>query len=181
MHWVQINWYFLKNSSCTFYCALHGLTTSISKRWSVAFIVTMLLLSDNSSQIIHSFPTFSFLFFFLINFSTYYYTLSNFFPLFYLFISPLLFTLISLLFYLFVFLYFFPFHFPSSYYKFIILSLILYIFAHIKGYILSISLSQFFFSFFGGIFYFSCISTLGWWIFSLFGTLLWVNVIKLCF
>ena len=119
-------------------------------------------------------------FLFLINFSIYCFTFSNFFPLFYIFISPLLSILISIFLHPFIFIYhfFFLFLFLSSYYKFTILFLILYIvFPHIKR--LFLSLKIFFFHIFGG-FYFSCISTLGWWIFVLFGTLLWVGVIKLC-
>ena len=77
-------------------------------------------------------PIFNILFlifnsFFLINFSTYCYTFSNFSPLFYLFFSQLLSTLISHFLYPFIFLNFLLFLFPSSYYKFTILFSILYI------------------------------------------------------
>ena len=65
--------------------------------------------------------------FFLINFPTYCYTLSNFFHKFYIFISSLLSTLISHLLYPFIFLDFLLFSFPSSYYKFTILFSILFI------------------------------------------------------
>ena len=80
--------------------------------------------------------------FFLINFPTYCYTLSNFFYPFYLFISPLLSTLISHLLYPFIFLDFLLFLFPSSYYKFTILFSILFIifFTHKR-----LFLSHFFF------------------------------------
>ena len=83
-------------------------------------------------------PIFNILFlifnsFFLINFSTYCYTFSNFSPLFYLFFSQLLSTLISHFLYPFIFLNFLLFLFPSSYYKFTILFSILYIvFSHTR-------------------------------------------------
>ena len=83
-------------------------------------------------------PIFNILFlifnsFFLINFSTYCYTFSNFSPLFYLFFSQLLSTLISHFLYPFIFLNFLLFLFPSSYYKFTILFSILFIvFLHKK-------------------------------------------------
>ena len=127
----------------------------ISKSWSILFIITTLLLSHISGHIIHQFSTFSLLFltlFFHINFPTYCYTFSNFSPSFYLFISPLLSTLISLFLYPFIFLYFWLFLFPYSYYKFTILSLILYIvFLHTKC-SFSLSLSKLCFSVFGGLF-----------------------------
>ena len=63
---------------------------------------------------------------------------------FYLFIPPLLSTLISLFLYPFIFLLFWLFLSPSSYYKFAILSLTLYIFYHIKRLLLSLFLMVFF-------------------------------------
>ena len=79
----------------------------------------------------------------------------------YLFISPLLSTLISFFHFPFIFLYFCLFLFTPSYYKFVPISSILCIvFPKKKG---SLSLSQFF----GGFFYFSCISSLGWFLYSL--------------
>ena len=83
-------------------------------------------------------------FFFFFNFPIYCYTFSNF-SLFYIFISPLLSTLILLFLYLFIFIYFWLFLFPSSYYKFTILVPILYIvFPHTKGcFSLSIFFSHF--------------------------------------
>ena len=82
-------------------------------------------------------------FFYLVNFLTYCYTFSNFSSLFYLFITPLLSTLLSLFHYQFIFLYFLIFLFSSSYYKFTILFFILFIifFLHTKG-SLSLSLSH---------------------------------------
>ena len=98
----------------------------IFKSWSVAFIVTMLH-SPVEPHHHHvtiffffgfSFHTFSIInhFFFLsthhlpiINFWTYFYKFSNLSPPFYLFISPLLSTLISLFHYPFIFLIFFAF------------------------------------------------------------------------
>ena len=111
----------------------------IFKSWSIAFIVTIFLLSHISSHIIHPFSTFFFnSFFFLLLISqlivilspTYYYTFS--FPnSFYL---P----------------YFLLFLFPSSYYKFTILSLILHIvFSLTKSYFpLFLFLKILFFHFF---------------------------------
>ena len=110
--------------------------------------------------------------FFLINFPTYCYNFSNFSPLFYIFISLPLFTLISIFFYPFIFLYFLLFLFLSSYYKFtIFFSIELIVFSHTKCYFspsLSLSLSHphthifythkfislsFLFSSFGGFFF----------------------------
>ena len=115
---------------------------------------------------------------------------SNFSHHFYLFISLLLSTLISLFLYPFIFLYFLLFLFPSSYYKFTIIFSIILIVFHIQNVIsLFVSLvfhiqKVIFLSHFWWIFFkkniFSCISTLGWWILLLFGTLLWVDVIKFC-
>ena len=82
-------------------------------------------------------------FYLFINFPTYCYTFTNFLPPgpFYLFIFPLLSTLILLFLYLFIILYFRLFLFPSSYYKFTILfSILLIVFSHIKDYY-SLSLS----------------------------------------
>ena len=130
--------------------------------------------------------------FFLINFPTYCYNFSNFSPLFYIFISLPLFTLILIFFYPFIFLYFLLFLFLSSYYKFIIFfSIELIVFSHTKCYFspsLSLSLSlthTHTFSTHTNLFlshfyfpvlvdFFSYISTLGWWIFVLFWTLLCV-------
>ena len=105
-------------------------------------------------------------FFYLVNFLTYRYTFSNFSSPFYLFITPLLSTLVSLFHYQFIFLYFLLFLFSSSYYKFTILFFILFIifFLPTKGSLsLSLSLSHthththththFFFFIFGGFYY----------------------------
>ena len=130
----------------------------------------MLLLSHIRIYIIHPFPTFSLLFltFFLINISTYYYTFFNFSPPFYLFIFPLLYTLISLFLYLFIFLYFLLFlSLPLTINLQFSLSFYTYFPTHKR--LLSLS-KNFVFYFFGGIFYFS----------ALFGTLVWVDIIKLC-
>ena len=101
-------------------------------------------------------------------------------PPFYLFIFPLLSTLISLFLYSFTFLNFLHFLFPSSYCKSTILFSILFIifFTH-KMFSLSLSLSLSHFLWI--LLYFSFISTLGWWIFVLLGTLIWVDVIKFFF
>ena len=114
---------------------------------------------------------------FLINFSTYCYTFSNFFPLFYMFISPLLSTLKSLFLYPFIFLYFWLFLFSSSYYKFTFLFPILHSFPTHNKLFLS---PNFFFSFLVDSIFLASISTLGCWNFVLFGALLWVDVIKFC-
>ena len=50
------------------------------KSWNLVFIITILLLSQISNYILHSFSTYSFFFstfFFHINFTTYSYTFSN--------------------------------------------------------------------------------------------------------
>ena len=82
----------------------------------------------------------------------------------YIFISPLPTTLISFFLFPFIFLYFCLFLFTPSYYKFCH-----YLFYSMhsfpsqkKWYSLSSSLSLSLSKFFGGFFYFSCISTLGW-------------------
>ena len=78
----------------------------------------------------------------------------------YLFITPLPFTLISFFLFPFVFLYFCLFLFTPSYYKFVTISSILHSFPSPKkkkNGSLSLSLPKFF----GGFFFFSCISTLG--------------------
>ena len=93
----------------------------------------------------------------IINFPTYFYTFFSLSPPFYLFIFLLLSTLISLFFYPFiVFFYFLLFLFLSSYYKFAIH--FMHSFPTHK--MLFLSLSIFFLHFFGGFYYFSCISTL---------------------
>ena len=83
----------------------------------------------------------------------------------YLFISPLPSTLISFFLFPFIFLYFCFFLFTPSYYKFVTISSILCIvFPHKKGFLslsLSLSFSLSLSQFFGGYFYFSCISALG--------------------
>ena len=107
---------------------LHGLQASISKSWSVAFIITTLFLRHISDHIIYLFPIY----------------LHYFQPLlpFYLFNSPLLSTLISFFIYLFLFFLFWLFLSPFYYYRYDILSHILYIFSHMKKVItLSLSLS----------------------------------------
>ena len=124
-------------------------------------------------------PKLEFLFFFLI--SQLIVILFLTFPLpFYLCKSPRVFLflfLISLFLYFFIFLYFLIFVFPFSYYKFTIIFPILYIvFLHTK--VTSLSFSLIFPLLVDFYFYFSCISTLGWWIFVLFGTLFWFDVIK---
>ena len=89
----------------------------------------------------------------------------QFFSLPYLFISPLPSTLVSLSLFPFIFFYFCLFLFTLFYYKFVTISFILYIVFPYKikrvpslpPPPLSLSLSKFF----GGFFYFSCISTLG--------------------
>ena len=102
--------------------------------------------------------------FYRINFLTYCYTFSNYSSPFYLLITPLSSTLLSLFHYQFIFLYFLLFLFSSSYYKFTILFFILFIifFLHTKGSLsLSLSLSHththththFFFFIFGGFYY----------------------------
>ena len=96
--------------------------------WSVAFVVTMLLLSHINGHIIYLF---------LIS-------LHYFQPwlLFYLFISPLLLILMSLFIYLFLCLLFWFFLSLFYYYKYDILYPILYLFSHMKKVIiLSLSLS----------------------------------------
>ena len=147
-----------------YYCYLY---LYISKSRNVAFVIATLLLKHINDYIIHQFSTFSLFFqtlFFLLNFPTYYYTFSNFSPLLYIFISPLLSILISFFLYHFIFFYFWLFLFPTSYYKFTILFLILHIvFPHTKCYLslsLSLSLSLFIF---GGffLFYFFYNSILG--------------------
>ena len=105
----------------------------ISKSLSVVFIVTTLLLSHISGHIIYLFPTIA---------------IHYFKPQcpFYLFISPLLSTLLSLFIYPFLFLLFSLFLAPFYYYKYVILSPILYIFSHMKNVItFSLSLSCFIF------------------------------------
>ena len=83
------------------------------KSWNLVFIVAMLLLNQINSYIIHPFSTFFCQFFFFhINFTTYCYTFSNFFPPFYLFIFLLLSTLISLFLYPFIFHYFWLYLIP---------------------------------------------------------------------
>ena len=121
----------------------------------------MLLCSCWATSSTHVQHSLLFLTFFLINISTYYYTFFNFSPPFYLFIFPLLYTLISFFLYLFIFLYFLFFLFPPltinlQFY----LSFYTYFLTHKRLFSFSFSLSKFCFSFFGGIFYFSCISTL---------------------
>ena len=139
----------------------------------------MFLLSHISSYIIHLFPIISLsflLFYFLL---ILYFTvtfLSTFLYPFYIFISSLFSTLMSLFLYPFLF-FFWLFLSPSYHYKYVILSLILYVFFYTKN-IITLSLSHFFF-FCVWIFYF-CISCLGWWIFELFRTLLWVYAIWFC-
>ena len=126
-------------------------------------------------------------FYLFINFPTYCYTFTNFLPPgpFYLFIFPLLSTLILLFLYLFIILYFWLFLFLSSYYKFTVLfSVLLIVFSHIKDYF-SLSLSNIFhtekvISLSHFFLYFSFTSILGWWIFVLFVILFWVYVIKFC-
>ena len=101
-----------------------------------------------------------------------------------------------LIFYLFVTIYInitFPlFFYLPLFLAFLIFFLLLWIYNSLSHFIhnfpthkwlfLSFSHSKFCFSIFGGFFKtFSCISTLGWWIFVLFRTLLWVDVINLCF
>ena len=81
----------------------------IYRRWNVIFIVTTLQFSHINSHIIHLFPTLSFSFltiFLFINFSTYYYSSSNISPHFYIFISPLLYTLTLQFLHPFIFFYF---------------------------------------------------------------------------
>ena len=58
------------NSSSSYSRVSHGLVTSITKSWSVVFIVTMLLLCHISSHIINLFYIFSFLY---LNFSSPYF------------------------------------------------------------------------------------------------------------
>ena len=115
----------------------------------MAFIVATLLLNHISNYIIHLFSTISLLFltiFLLINLPKYCYTISNLSPPFYLFISPLLFTLILLFLYPFIFLYFFLFLFSPFYYKFSVLLHSMHSFpnSHTKRFSL-FSLSKFFF------------------------------------
>ena len=81
----------------------------------------------------------------------------QFFSLPYLFISPLPSTLISFFFFPFIFLYFCLFFCTLSYYKFVTISSILWLVLPHKTKVLSLFLSQFF----GGFFFFPCISTLG--------------------
>ena len=107
-----------------------------------------------SSVVPHHLPTskilsllFNFLF---INFSTYYYTFSNF-SLPFTLSFPLLYNLISLLFSLYLPL-FLAFRILSSYYKFTILSLILYIFSHRQNVIFS--LAKLFFIFWWNVLFF---------------------------
>ena len=149
------------------------------KNWRVAFNVAICLLSHINGYIIYLFSTFSlsFLFiFYLINFTTYCYAfkISIIFTFSYpdYYLSWYHFFLIPLSSFIFLF-----FLFLTSYYKSTILFSILFIdfFTH-KRFSLSLSLSHFRWNFL----YFSCISTLGWWIFVLIGTLLWVDVINFC-
>ena len=121
----------------------------------------MLLCSCWATSSTHVQHSLLFLTFFLINFSTYYYTFSNFSPHFYLFIFPLLYTLISLFLYFFIFLYFWLFLFPPLTINLqFSLSFYTYFPTHKMLFSFSFSLSKFCFSIFGGIFYFSSISTL---------------------
>ena len=76
----------------------------------------------------------------------------------YLFISPLPSTLISFFLFPFIFLYFCLFLFTPFYYKIVTISSILCIVFPYKKKRFPLSLSKFF----GGFFYFSFISTLGW-------------------
>ena len=101
----------------------------ISKSLSVVFIVTTLLLSHISGHIIYLFPTIA---------------IHYFKPQcpFYLFISALLSTLMSLFIYPFLFLLFLLFLSPFYYSKYVILSPILYIFSHMKN-VITFSLSLF--------------------------------------
>ena len=96
--------------------------------------------------------------------------------LFYLFISLLFSTLMSLFIYPFLFLLFWLFLSSFYYYKYVILSPFLYIFSHMKN-VINLSLSCFIFVW---IFYFY-ISIFDWRIYVFFRILLWVNAIWFCF
>ena len=137
----------------------------------------MLLCSCWATSSTHVQHSLLFLTFFLINISTYYYTFFNFSPPFYLFIFPLLYTLISFFLYLFIFLYFLFFLFPPltinlQFY----LSFYTYFLTHKRLFSFSFSLSKFCWNilFFLHLYF-------GWWLFALFETPLWVDIIKLCF
>ena len=92
---------------------------------------------------------------------------------FYLFISPLFSTLMSLFIYLFIFFLFWLFLSPFYYYKYDNLSPILYTFFHMKKVItLSLSLMSYVFV----NFFIFCISTLDWCIYVFFRILLWVAI-----
>ena len=111
-----VTYYFKKKPSKKNYKKYIFIYLYTFKSWNLVFIIIMLLLSQISSYIIHSFSTYSFFFFstflFHINFTTYSYTFSNFFPPFYLFIFLLLSTLILLFLYPFMFFYFWLYLIP---------------------------------------------------------------------
>ena len=95
---------------------------------------------------------------------------------FYLFISPLFSTLMSLFIYLFLFLLFWLFLSPFYYYKYDNLSPIVYTFFHMKK-VINLSLSLSLMSYFFVNFFIFCISTLDWCIYVFFRILLWVAIL----
>ena len=132
----------------------------ISKSGSVVFIVATLLLNYINGHIIYLFPTNSLLvltlFLLISSFLTYCYTFSNLSPSLLPFHLPTTIYLNTILLYHFIFLYFWIFLFPFLYYKFTILSLFYAHFFHTQNVIslsLSLSLSQFCFTSFLGIFF----------------------------
>ena len=119
-----------------------------STKWPCKISSFFFLLLNFNSHIIHPFSTFSlifnfFFFLFLLNFSTYCYTFSNFLPPFYLFIkNTTIYLNITFSLSIYLPLFFFLFLFPSSFTIFF--SILFIVFSHTIGYF---SLSFFFFSY----------------------------------